>query len=241
MRQFYDKIEQENRPFVWAAAAFAVTFFAMGIGFACIGVFPFGNYQILVQDGWHQYFPFLVELRYKLVNGESLFYTWNNGLGTNFLALSAYYLASPLNLLLPLFPEENLQVFFTLMVTVKMSLASAFAAYAMQKTFRRCDPLAVVFGCCYGMCSFLMGYYWNIMWLDTVALLPLVTLGVVSLVREGKFKLYVVAVALSMICNFLIGLYVCIFTFFFFFVACISCHISCKAGKPIITCCSFFS
>ena len=235
MRRFYHSLKEENRPLLWAAVAFIIPFLLMWIGFACFGVFPFGNKQILVQDAWHQYYPFLVELRNKLINGESLFYSWNNGLGTNFLALAAYYLASPLNLLLPLFPEENLQIFFSLMVTVKMSLASAFAAFALQKAFRRCDPTAVAFGCCYGLCSFFMGYYWNIMWLDSVAILPLVALGVVSLVREGKFKLYVVTVALSLICNFLMGLYVCIFTFFFFFVACICSHISWKTfGKRFL-------
>ena len=221
MRQF-DKIDWKGkRPLFWAAAAFVIPVVLMWIGFACYGVFPFGTKQILVQDAWHQYYPFLVELRNKLINGESLFYTWNNGLGTNFLALAAYYCASPLNLLLPLFPEENLQIFFSLMVTVKMGLASAFAAFALQKAFRRTDPAAAALGCCYGLCSFFMGYFWNIMWLDSAALLPLVALGVVSLVREGKFKLYVVSVALSLICNFLIGLYVCIFTFFFFFAACV--------------------
>ena len=235
MSRLIHKIKEKEQPLFWAVLAFFIPLILMWIGFACIKVFPFGKEQILVQDAWHQYYPFLVELRSKLINGESLFYTWNNGLGMNFLALAAYYLASPLNLLLPLFPEENLQIFFSLMVTVKMSLASAFAAFALQKAFRRCDPAAVAFGCCYGLCSFFMGYYWNIMWLDSVAILPLVALGVVSLVREGKFKLYVVTVALSLICNFLMGLYVCIFTFFFFFVACICSHISRKTfGKRFL-------
>lgn len=232
MSRFFHKIKDKEQPLFWTVLAFFIPLVLMWIGFACFRVFPFGDKQILVQDAWHQYYPFLVELRSKLLHGESLLYTWNNGLGTNFLALAAYYLASPLNLLLPLFPEENLQVFFSLMVTVKMSLASAFAAFALQKAFRRCDPAAVAFGCCYGLCSFFMGYYWNIMWLDSVAILPLVALGVVSLVREGKFKLYVVTVALSLICNFLMGLYVCIFTFFFFFVVCICVRISWKTfGK----------
>ena len=216
----YKTKENGDKTLRWSVWAFIVPFVLMWTAFSVFEVFPFGNNQTMVSDAWHQYYPFMVELRSKLLNGESLFYTWNNGLGINFVALSAYYLASPLNLLLPLFPEQNLQVFFSLMIVVKISLASAFAAFALQKAFRRCDVAAIAFGCCYGLCSFFMGYYWNIMWLDSVALLPLVALGVVSLVREGKFKLYVVALALSMICNFLIGLYVCIFTFFFFFVAC---------------------
>ena len=215
--------------------AFFTAFMLLWTGFIVFGVFPFGNRTLLVQDAWHQYYPFLVDLRSKLINGESLFYTWNNGMGTNFWTQSAYYLASPLNLLLPLFPEAYLSLFFSLAVSVKIGLASAFTAFALQKVFHRSDISAVAFGCCYGLCAFFMGYYWNIMWLDTVALLPLVSLGVVMLVREGKFKLYVISLALSLICNFLMGLYVCIFTFFFFFVACFCSHIGWKTfGKRFL-------
>ena len=228
MRRFIEKLKEGEHVLFWSGLAFAVPVLLLWIAFACFGVYPFGTRQLLVQDAWHQYYPFLVDLRSKLVNGESLLYTWNNGLGTNFLALSAYYLASPLNLLLPLFPEEHLQLFYSLAVSVKLGLASAFTAFALQKAFRRSDLSAVAFGCCYGLCAFFMGYYWNIMWLDSVALLPLVALGVVSLVREGKFKLYVVALTFSLICNFLMGLYVCLFTFFFFFVACVCSRIGWK-------------
>ncbi len=57
-----------------------------------------------------------------------------------------------------------------------------------------------------------MGYYWNLIWIDTVALLPLVVLGTILIVREGKYKLYAVSLALSLIANFYIGLFTCIFT-----------------------------
>ena len=100
MSRFIHKIKEKEQPLFWAVLAFFIPLILMWVGFACIKVFPFGKEQILVQDAWHQYYPFLVELRSKLINGESLFYTWNNGLGMNFLALAAYYLASPLNLLL---------------------------------------------------------------------------------------------------------------------------------------------
>ena len=235
MRRLYVKLKEGEHVLFWTGLAFAMSILLLWIAFACYGVFPFGTRQLLVQDAWHQYYPFMMDLRAKLISGDSLLYTWNNGMGTNFLALAAYYLASPLNLLMPLFPEQHLHLFYSLAVSVKLGLASAFAAFALQKAFRRSDPSAAAFGMCYGLCAFFMGYYWNIMWMDTAALLPLVALGVVSLVREGKYKLYVVTITLSLICNFLMGLYVCLFTFFFFFVACFCCRIGWKTfGKRFL-------
>ena len=67
----------------------------------------------------------------------------------------------------------------------------------------------------------MMGYSWNIIWLDTVALLPLVMLGVVRLVRTGSYRLYTVSLALAMLANFYIGFFICIFTVIAYFCICI--------------------
>ncbi len=70
----------------------------------------------------------------------------------------------------------------------------------------------------YAFCGFMMGYYWNIMWLDTVALLPLVILGLHHLLDEGKYKLYVIALAVAVLSNFYIGFFVCIFIAIYYFI-----------------------
>ena len=57
----------------------------------------------------------------------------------------------------------------------------------------------------------MLGYYWNFMWLDTVALMPLVAAGTISILKDGKFSLYVISLALSIICSFYIGYFVCLF------------------------------
>ena len=67
------------------------------------------------------------------------------------------------------------------------------------------------FGIMYALCAYIMGYYWNIIWLDTIALLPLVIAGALALLRDGKFKLYIAALALSILANYYIGLFTCAF------------------------------
>ena len=86
--------------------AFLIPFFICII--ICIGngVYPFGDYCLLHMDLYHQYLPFFNELWEKLRNGASLMYTWNIGLGSDFVSVFAYYLASPLNWLVVLFPKS---------------------------------------------------------------------------------------------------------------------------------------
>ncbi len=56
------------------------------------------------------------------------------------------------------------------------------------------------------------GYQWNIMWLDTFCpLLPMVMLGMISLLQTRRFFLYTVTLFLSVASNYYIGFFTCIF------------------------------
>lgn len=209
---------KENR-FIWIA--FFVPFCIMGLSFILHEFFPFGDNQILVVDLWHQYFPFLMELREKLAHGGSLLYSWNIGMGTNFLGLASYYTSSPLNLLLLLVPEQYLVVGLGVLVLVKMGLASSFAALFLKKVYGRNNFALVLFGAAYGLGGFFFGYYWNVMWLDTAAMLPLVALGIHQLVKKKDFRLYVLALFLSLFANYYMGLFTCIFCGFYYFGVCL--------------------
>ena len=82
--------------------------------------------------------------------------------------------------------------------------------------FRRDDLSITLFGCFYGMSAWALAYQWNIMWLDTFALLPLVALGTVQLLRDKKFVLYTVTLFLSVFSNYYIGFFTCIFVLLLF-------------------------
>lgn len=196
---------------LWFFVAFLVPFLLMYICFAFAKVSPFGDQQILATDLWHQYYPFLVDFQDKLQEGGSLLWTWKSGGGANYLALMAYYLASPLNFLSVFVPSEYLREFLTVITCAKIGFAGLFFAQFLRITFKKRDISVCVFGIMYALCSFIMGYYWNVIWLDTIALLPLVIAGTIALLKDGKFKLYVIALALSVLANYYIGLFTCIF------------------------------
>ena len=178
---------------------------------------PFGQYSMLYSDMYHQYYPFFVAFRDALCSGEGLLYSWSVGMGMDYLGLISYYLASPLNLLSVIVPEGWLLEFFSLLVPVKLGIAGLFFAIFLKKTFGKDDLSIAVFGTCYALCAWALGYQWNIMWLDTFALVPLVVLGMVQLLRDKKFVLYTFTLFLAVFSNYYIGFFVCIFIFLLFF------------------------
>ncbi len=177
---------------------------------------PFGKYSMLYSDMYHQYYPFFLAFRRALLSGDSLLHSWNVGLGMDYIGLIAYYLASPLNLLTVLMPESWMLPFFSILTPVKLGLAGMFFSIFLKKTFKKNDISISVFSAFYALCAWALGYQWNIMWLDTFALLPLVVLGTVSLLKDRKFVLYTVTLFLSILSNYYIGLFTCIFVLLVF-------------------------
>ena len=206
-----------NRKWNYLAIAFIIPVVSIMMIQLCGGYAPFGDRSMLYSDMYHQYYPFFVSFRRALLSGESLLYNWEIGMGMEQLGLMSYYLASPLNLLSVLVPEKWLLGYFSLLVPLKLGFASLFFAIMLKRLFNRNDFSICVFGAFYGLCAWALGFQWNVMWLDTFALLPLVALGTVYLLRDKKCVLYTVSLFLSVFSNYYIGLFTCIFVLLFFF------------------------
>lgn len=198
--------------------AFIVPFFAMLVIFIGNRIYPFGDRSFLHVDMYHQYFPFLVEFYHKLKEGEALSYCWNAGIGSNFIALFAYYLASPLNYLCILIPESFLMEFMSYLVVVKAGLCGLTAAIYLSKHFETKKLSVVLFSTFYAMSGYMAAYNWNVMWLDCVVLAPLIILGLEKLVKEGKYRLYCISLGLAILSNYYICIMICAYLVFYFFV-----------------------
>lgn len=182
-------------------------------------IHPYGERQMLVVDLWHQYFPFFRVVREKLLEDGSFLYSWQNGLGTNFLSLISYYAASPLNWISVFFDDNSVRDALTYILIAKIGFCGAFFSCFLRYTFRRKDFSICIFSTMFALCSYVLGYYWNVMWFDTISLFPLVMLGIVAICREKKWKLFTITLALSLISNYYIGFFTCIFTIFMFAAA----------------------
>ena len=200
----------------YTALAFLIPFVGLLLLRLICTLFFNGQYSMLYSDQYHQYYPFFVDFRNALRSGDSLLHSWSIGMGIDYLGLVAYYLASPLNLLCVLLPESLTLPYFSLLMPLKLSLAGLFFAIFLKRLFGKNDISIALFGSFYALCAWALGYQWNIMWLDTFALLPLVALGTISLLRDRKFVLYTITLFLSVFSNYYIGFFTCIFVLLLF-------------------------
>ncbi len=175
----------------------------------------------VVGDGLIQYYPFLHNFRDKLINGDSLTYSWTLGMGSGYLSTFSYYLASPFFLLAPLVPSALMPHFYTLLLIVKLAFSGYCMAWFVRIVFGKNDMSLPIFALFYAFCAWSTGYARNIMWGDVFAMLPLLVAGTVSLLRDGKFRLYIITLASCLWSNYYCAFFCCIFVLLCFIGYCI--------------------
>lgn len=180
------------------------------------GIYPFGGRGFLFSDMYHQYMPFFQEFLRSIKAGEEISFTWNVGIGSNFLALYVYYLASPLHWLAFLVSERFLMEFMSYLVIVKIGFCGLTSYLYLNHRNPKKEGFTLFLSLFYAMSGFIAAYNWNIMWLDCVVLLPIIVMGLEKLITEGKSALYCVSLSLCIFTNYYISIMVCIFLVFYF-------------------------
>lgn len=208
-------IKQEYGYLALAALIPAVLFFLI---YLARGLYPFGNGTVLVLDLNGQYVYFFEHLRNTVLEGGSLLYSWSRSLGGEFLGMYAYYIASPLSYLICLFPKDRTQEFLLIMFMIKAAICGGTMGFYLHKHSEIRNKFNVIaFSVLYAMSAYCVVQQNNTMWIDAVMWLPLVTYGLEQLIKYGKYKMFVIFLALTVASNFYIGYMCCIFVFLYFF------------------------
>ena len=181
-------------------------------------VYPFGDRCFLRVDLYNQYMPFFMEFHRKIREGGSMLFSWRAGLGANFLALYAYYLASPVNWLLFLCPESHIIEFMTLLIIIKIGLCGLSYGWYLKSRFRTEGYEITLFAVFYALSGYMAAYNWNIMWLDCIFLAPVVIFGLEELVYRRKPGLYCICLGISILTNYYLSIPVCIFLVLYYIV-----------------------
>ena len=131
-------------------AAFLLTAAVWTAALCLFGVAPFGSRSILITDLAQQYIEYHAALYDAVRGGSSLLYTWDGGLGMNFLGLFAYYLASPFTPLILLFPRGLLPEAVLLVVSLKLAGRACTMSLFLRKAVGARGPANVMFEAMYG-------------------------------------------------------------------------------------------
>ena len=181
-----------------------------GIVLALCRLYPFGNGVLASSDGVQQYLNFYAFFRDTLHTSNDFSYSFSTVLGGNVSGLLGYYLGSPLYLLFALFPERQLFLALHLVIYLKLLLAGlCFCAWAGSRG--RGNPwLRAGLSVSYAFIGYNVTFYSLLSWLDAVALLPLVAMGLERLMQKGKPFLYLFVLGLTVTINYYVGFAVCL-------------------------------
>lgn len=209
------KIFYKNR-YVFLTTVLATA--CIAVIYVIFSVFPFGSITVMRMDLYHQYGPLFAELYDRIVEHKSLLYSWNTGGGSSFLGNYLNYLSSPLSFLIFLFDKEDISYAISFIVAFKCILSATSFSYYLKKSFNKDNYFLSVFGILYAFSAYFLAYYWNVMWLDAMIMLPLIALGIEKIFKTGDIKLYTVSLVILFFANYYMGYMCCIFAVLYFFV-----------------------
>ena len=208
-----NKFWDENRYIIYAFLATAGT---MLIIYFCNSMVPFGDKTILRMDLYHQYGPLFAELYERVMQGASLTYSWVSGLGSCFLGNYFNYLSSPIGAIILFFGHKNIPEAIAAMILIKAALSAATFTFYLKRSLKSQSFASTAFGILYAFCGYMLAYYWNVMWIDAMVLLPIVLLGIERIINHGKPATYIVGLALTMLSNYYMSYMLCLFSVIYF-------------------------
>ena len=215
-RAFWKKTLRERK---YLLICFFLPALLMWLTYITMKVYPFGQKSVLVLDLNGQYVYFFEALRDIFHGGGSLIYSFRRALGGEFLGIIGYYLASPFSIIPVIFPDSLMTEALLIMFLIKTGLCGlTFGIYIEATRKVRNRPATVIFSTMYALSAYAVVMQHNTMWTDNLIWLPMILLGLENLIKYGKYKLYVITLALAVFSNFYIGYMMCIFvTLYFFF------------------------
>lgn len=211
-----EKLKQFCKNNIYTFVTGGIAIFIILLVYFCFDIIPFGDRTVYRMDLYHQYGPLFSELYDRLTSGESLIYSWNSGLGLPFIGNFYNYLSSPLSFIILLFGHQNTFEAVATLIAIKAVLSAMSMANYLKKSQKLNSPLICAFGILYAFSGYFIAYYWNVMWIDAMYVLPFVVLGIERIIDEGKSGLYLVSLVYCIFSNYYIGFMVCIFSCLYF-------------------------
>lgn len=182
-----------------------------------------GGGSILSGESGTIYYELCVQLWEKIHQGGSLFYTWNVGLGTDFLVQVFQYLISPFTLLIFLVPRKGIADILQFIIVLRWAVAAVTMTYYFMHTKHNRITvhkklLSVVLASCYFLGNALLQGLSSVNYGDIFILFPIALL-LEEQMAEGKgYKRFYMCLAAMLLCNFRLAVPVFLFLIPWYFL-----------------------
>lgn len=184
--------------------------------YVLFGMYPFGIRCVLGLDLNAQYVSYFDYMKDVFAGKESLLYCWSGTLSGEFFGTFAYYLTSPFNFIIWMFPRENITEGVFAMLCVKSAAVGLSTAFFLRHHRRFSEFTTVLFSVSFALSGFFVAHTLNPMWLDGLVALPIVLMGVEMICERRSFLPYLISLVYIFIANFYIGYMIGIFSALYF-------------------------
>ena len=220
MDQTKNKIKVLSTNYNWLYA-FLLCSLCMYMMLSYSGVLTTGKYCLLDGDSFEIYVPAIRNFCRSILNGESIYYSWNNSLGMNTSLSNAFYGAyNPFNILFLLFYKADPNVLVAIMIVIKAGLSGLFFQLLERYVLKYNDFSSIIFAVFYSMCSFQVSYgVINFIWMDALYILPILFISIYYLAQKGNPIPLCISYAYIFIVHFYMGYILGIISFLFFILS----------------------
>ena len=99
----------------------------------------------------------------------------------------------------------------SMIIVLKIALSGMTAGIYFSSKSKKQGLHVLMISMAYALSSYMVGYCWNVMWLDAIMIFPIVVMGLERLIDKKDGRLYCLALFYALYCNYYIAFMICIF------------------------------
>jgi len=197
--------------------AFILAAISIYVILRCRGFCGGGRYSIVAGDSLHNYIPAIYSFLRSILNGESIYYSWNICMGMNTSLYYAYYAINPFNILFLLGDFWGDNAVTILIIVIKVGISAFCFNRFLTNVVGYNDARSLIFSLFYALCSFqVISNVINIAWLDAMFVLPMVFVAIEELKSTKRIKPLVFWYSYIFITQFYMGYMIAIISALYF-------------------------
>jgi len=181
------------------------------------GVYPFGNSNIAYYDMNQGYVSGYSRV-FEIFHGkDSIIFDWIEGAGMDMTSTFQYVVLQPLNWFFLFMKPDYVLNFLAWLLMMKLVLVSLSISFYLKKTYNLSLLIHVVLSMMYTFSGYILQFYTNIWWIETVALLPVLIWSLKLMFNNGECKLFLIFLTYELVTcqymSFMVLVFILLYSF----------------------------